>query len=109
MPDNYSILSVYDVKEVCSNCLFNYKVYNMTLNNQKIKVVVNDSQSVVFYCNRGKTIRLLYKDIQQIELRSCWKVAFILRDSDMIVSGFRCKSMFKQLKQCLKNQLLVIE
>lgn len=105
----YSALSLHDVKEVCETCMTRYKVYNMSWNKNKIKVVVNDARSVVFYMKSGQALRLLYKDIMRVELRSCRKIAFVLSDKDIVISGFRSKSMFKQLRESLNNQLIVRE
>ena len=108
MPNNYSALNVYDLKEVCENCLCKYKQYSMTWNNKTVKCVVNDNRSVVFYTKHGQPMRLLYKDIKRVELRPCMKLVFILHNSEIVVSGFKRKSMFNHLKRCLENQLLVI-
>ena len=108
MPGRYSALAIYDIKEVCETCLSNYKQFNMKWNGNKVKCIVNDSRSVVFYSKNGTSMRLLYKDIQRIELRGWFKLVFVLSNNEIVISGFRRKSMFNHLKNCLNNQMLVV-
>lgn len=109
MPSRYSALAVYHVKEICETCLSNYRQFHMKWNGHKIKCIVNDSRSVVFYPKNGSTMRLLYKDIKRIELRSWFKLVFVLSNREIVISGFRRKSMFNHLKKCLQNQMLIID
>ena len=108
MPGRYASLAIYDVKEICETCLSNYRQFHMKGNGHKIKCIVNDSRSVVFYPKNGATMRLLYADIKRIELRGWFKLVFVLSNREIVVSGFRRKSMFKHLKKCLNNQMLVV-
>ena len=109
MSGRYSALDVYDVKEICETCLSNYKQFHMKWNGHKVKCVVNDSRSVVFYSKMGAPMRLLYKDIKRIEMRSWMKLVFIIHNREIVISGFRRKSMFNHLKKCLNNQMLVVD
>ena len=108
MPGRYSALAVYDVKEICESCLSNYKQFDMKWNGKKVMCIVNDSRSVVFYSKNGTSMRLLYKDIQRIEMRCWFKLVFVLSNREIVISGFRRKSMFNHLKKCLINQMLVV-
>lgn len=109
MPGGYSALAIYDIKEICETCLSNYRQFHMKWNGKKVMCIVNDSRSVVFYPKNGSPMRLLYKDIQRIELRGWFKMVFVLSNREIVISGFRRKSMFKHLKECLNNQMLVVD
>lgn len=108
MRPRYSALSVYDMKEVCESCLSNYKQFKMKYNKTKVKCIVNDSRSVVFYTRTGLPVRLLYQDIKRIEMRSWMKLVFVLSNREIVISGFRRKSMFNHLKKCMQNQMIVV-
>lgn len=109
MSPTYSPLSMYEKTVICETCLTEYKQYNMKWNNYKIKCIVNDSRNVVLYTKMTAPLRIPYKDIKRIELRKCMKLAFVLTNKEILISGFRRKSVFNHLKRCLLNQVLVIE
>lgn len=106
MPRYYDPLPQCPVKTKCEACLSPYKMYNMKWNKQKLKCVVNDTRSVIFYVNNGQPVRLLYSDIKRIEMRRWMKIVIVLHNKEIILSGYRRKSMFYHLKQCFVDQLI---
>lgn len=106
MPRGYDPLPPYEIKTVCEACLTRYRVYHMKWNKQKLKCIVNDNRSVVFYTENGQPVRLLYKDIKRIEFRRWMKIAIILNDKEMVLHGWRSKSLFNHLKRCFTNQMI---
>jgi len=107
MSHGYDPLPSCEMKTTCEACLSRYPVYNMKWNKQKLKCIVNDTRSVVFYTKCGQPVRLLYKDIKRIEMRRWMKMVIVLHDKEIILCGWRSKSMFYHLKRCFTNQMIV--
>lgn len=105
MPRGYDPLPQYPVKTVCEACLTPYKIYNMKWNKKHIKCIVNDTRSIVFYIKDGQPVRLLYKDIKRIEMRRWMKIVLVLHNKEIVLSGYRRKSMFNHIKQCFIEQI----
>lgn len=103
--NNYQLLPSSEIKKTCQACLSPYKVYKMKYNKLYVSCVINDSHSVVIYFNNGRTMTIPYTHIKSIETRKYFNTAIVLANSKIILTGWKSKSLFRHLKQCLINQM----
>ena len=103
--NNYQLLPCSEIKKTCQACLSLYKVYEMKFNKLDVKCVINDNRSVVIYFNNGRTMTIPYTHIKSIESRKYFNTTIVLANSKIIVTGWKSKSLFRHLRQCLINQM----
>lgn len=101
---SYIPLSTYYQHPQCDFCFTPYKFYNVKWNKNKLKCVLNDNRCVIFYSNDKPPLRILYTDIKRIEKRRWFKMAFILKENEIVIRSFKRNTMFNQLKKCFIAQ-----
>ena len=101
---SYIRLPTYCEHSQCDYCFTPYKLYNVKWNKNKLRCVLNDNRSVIFYSNDKPPLRILYSDIKRIEKRGWMKMAFILKQNEIVIKSFRKNTMFNQLKKYFISQ-----
>ena len=101
----YYPLPTTNSMQICNQCLGEMSMYNINWNGTKFRCVLNDNRSVVLYSNTGPPFRFYYRDIKRIELRLWFKVVLVLENREIILSGYRRKSIFNALNKYFIRQV----
>ena len=109
MPNHgYSRLYELESNHICEECLIKLTSYSIKWNNKTFKCIPNNCRAVTLYSKTSPPINFNYSDIKRIEMRPWMKTVLVLADSEIILSGFRRKSIFKVIKDCFTRQLLYV-
>lgn len=104
---SYQQLPTTEVGRICEYCLGDMTMYNIKWNGKKFRCVLNDNRSVVLCSNTGAPVRFYYREIKRVELRRWFKVVLVLENREVILSGYRRKSIFNAMKKYFMRQLQV--
>ncbi|MGI9554903.1 MAG: hypothetical protein ACR2M6_02910 [Vampirovibrionia bacterium] len=109
MPNNgYSRLYELESNHICEECLTKLPAYSIKWNNKTFKCIPNNCRAVTLYSKKSAPVSFNYRDIKSIELRSWMKTVLVLADREIILSGFRRKSIFNVIRGCFTRQLLYV-
>jgi hypothetical protein len=109
MPNNnYRRLNEVENIHICEECLTKLPVYSIKWNNKKFKCITNDGRGVTLYSNTSAPVTFYYRDIKRVELRRWMKTVLVLSEREIVLSGYRRKSIFNSLKQYFKRQMLCV-
>lgn len=109
MPNNgYSRLYEVENNHICEQCLTKLPAYSIKWNNKTFKCVPNNCRAVTLYSKTSAPVNFYYRDIKRIEMRSWMKTVLVLADREIILSGFRRKSIFNIIRDCFSRQLLCV-
>lgn len=101
---SYVRLPSYYEHPQCDYCFTPFKFYNVKWNKQKLRCVLNDNRSVIFYSNDKPPLKILYSDIKRIEKRGWMKMAFVLKENEIVIKCFKKNTMFNHLKRSFLAQ-----
>ena len=107
MARGYELLENYESNYcVCDKCLEKLTTYTLKWNGKKFKCILNDNRKVVLTSPTSQPIIFHYRDIRCIEMRRWMKIVLVMKDREIVLSGFRRKSAFYKLKSYFSRQLL---